>query len=211
MQRVVRAGIVLAALLGSGVGSASAEAQIRIGEWGMVAATTVSTGGPISDVRTTSLRSLEVSASILGPSTTWLRLDFPLGVVLAARLANTALGPATGFGLGPTREWRVGDAVRTTARAFGVRPLGVRLAAGPDAFQLLAETAVGALLFNIPAPASNASRFNYTVDAGVGVRVRIPHGRVTSGYRLHHLSNGGRGRVNPGVDSHMLYFGIAFY
>lgn len=184
--------------------------QVRITDWGLVAATSVKTGGPASTVRTTSFRSLEVVATLRGPETSWLRMDFPLGFIVAARLGNTALGPATGFGLGSTREWRVGDAVRTTARAFGIRPFGVRLAAGPDGLLVHTGAAVGGLHFNIPAPASNASRFNFTVEVEAGVRVRIPHGRFAVGYRLHHLSNGGFGRVNPGVDSHMVYFGVVF-
>jgi len=74
--------------------------------------------------------------------------------------------------------------------------------------RLQANLSRGVLGFAIPTPSANSTRLNFTGEAGLGLRFLIPDGRVAVGYRLHHLSNAGRGEVNPGVDSHLLVLGF---
>lgn len=187
-----------------------AEAQPSRVVWGLTLADAYATGGPGSVVRTPSLRTLELEAALPGPGSRWWHFEYPVGLVLQAWLSRTALGPAQIFPVPPQGEWRVPrEAGRTTGRAVGVRPLGVRFVIGPDALQLESEVVGGALLFNVPAPASNTSRLNFTAQGGIGLRVNVPGGHLNTGYRFHHMSNAGRGEVNPGVESHMWYFGMA--
>lgn len=192
-------------------GAADAGAQPRVAEWGLVYASSYATGGPTSAVHSTDFTSLEIVGLVRSGSGPWWSIEHPIGLIVDARLANTALGPATAYGIGPSREWRVGQAPRATARAFGVRPLALRLVFGPEVVAIQADAAGGALLFDIPAPAANTTRFNFTAEVGIGLRIQVPYAHVSTGYRLHHLSNGGRGRVNPGVDSHMFYVGLTLF
>lgn len=196
--------------VGSCVLAVSAAAQGRIVEWGLVYANAFATGGPTSVVQTTDLRTLEVEVVLRGHVGDGWRLEYPVGAVLNARLANTALGPAAIFPVWPRGEWRVPSAAgRRTAQGIGLRPFGIRLVGGPSFLELQTDAAVGGLLFDIPAPASNTSRFNFTAELGFGARVAVPGGHFNVGYRLHHLSNGGRGEVNPAVDSNMFYVGVS--
>jgi opacity protein-like surface antigen len=46
-------------------------------------------------------------------------------------------------------------------------------------------------------------------DVGAGVRVVLtPTLTLTAGYRYHHLSNGFRGQINPGVDANLFRLGV---
>lgn len=180
--------------------------------WTLTVARAFATGGPASVVTTPSLRTLELEAARRGATGRWWRVEHTFGLVMQAWLQGTALGPAEIVPIPPRGEWRVPtQAGRTTGRALGLRPLGVRFVVGPADVQLETELAAGALLFNVPAPASNTSRLNFTGQGGVGIRVNVPGGAIGGGYRFHHLSNAGRGEVNPGVDSHMLYFSMSLH
>jgi len=50
---------------------------------------------------------------------------------------------------------------------------------------------------------------NFMFDLGAGVRVVLtPTLTLTAGYRYHHLSNGFRGQINPGVDANLFRLGV---
>jgi opacity protein-like surface antigen len=99
---------------------------------------------------------------------------------------------------------------RRTAYAAGLAPLGAELRFRPGRrVELSAAAGGGFLLFNIPVPDQGETRFNWTFDLGAGVHVAVSsHLRVAAGYRLSHISNGGRGPVNPGMDTHLLVLGV---
>jgi hypothetical protein len=98
------------------------------------------------------------------------------------------------------------------AAAYGVgaTPFGFQLRFAPSArVQPYLATSGGMLWFDRPVPYPRTSRFNFTADAGGGVIVRGPaHLALMLGYKLHHISNGGTARLNPGLDGHMLYAGL---
>jgi hypothetical protein len=99
-------------------------------------------------------------------------------------------------------------ALRT--RGLGIAPFGLRLRFWPDArVQPFVSGSAGFLYFDTSIPDGRGKQFNFTADAGVGVEVRLA-GPVflTTGYRYHHLSNGYRGEVNPGIDSHLFTAGL---
>jgi hypothetical protein len=58
---------------------------------------------------------------------------------------------------------------------------------------------------------SGAARSNFTFDFGGGVDiVRDSRRAITVGYKYEHISNGGRSRINPGVDVQLIYVGYSF-
>lgn len=67
----------------------------------------------------------------------------------------------------------------------------------------------GAMLFTSDVPVHNSRRANFTFEVGGGIEVvRRDGGGVSLGYKFHHLSNGGTERLNPGLDSNVLYLGF---
>lgn len=94
-----------------------------------------------------------------------------------------------------------------TTFGVGLRGLGMRAWMGPERLRLQADVAGGFLYFGTPLLAANATRFNFTGTAGLGLRVAAGDGHIVLGYRIQHLSNGGLGEVNPGMDAHQVYLG----
>lgn len=63
--------------------------------------------------------------------------------------------------------------------------------------------------FTASVPAPRGKPLNFMFDLGAGVQVILtPDLLLTVGYRYHHLSNGFRGQINPGVDANLLHFGV---
>ncbi|HEU4565641.1 MAG TPA: acyloxyacyl hydrolase [Gemmatimonadaceae bacterium] len=99
---------------------------------------------------------------------------------------------------------------RYTAYAAGLAPIGlrmrVRLARRLDA---TLGGSGGALLFSRAVPDMDETRFNWTAEWNSGLAFAIePRVALVLGYRYHHISNGGRGPVNPGIDTHLLAVGL---
>lgn len=93
---------------------------------------------------------------------------------------------------------------------FGLTPVGFQLRLFRNwPVQLLANANGGALWFTHPLPDPEATRFNFTAELGGALQVNLPdrYGLVL-GYSWHHTSNGGTGRVNPGLNSRALTIGI---
>lgn len=58
---------------------------------------------------------------------------------------------------------------------------------------------------------TGTANLNFTPQVGAGIAIMDASDRLlTIEYRLHHLSNGGRVDVNPGINSSVLQFGITF-
>jgi hypothetical protein len=56
-----------------------------------------------------------------------------------------------------------------------------------------------------------ATQFNFTAQVAAGVQVFTPrHRSVQFGYEYHHISNANLGRINPGMDSHVMFVGLSF-
>lgn len=100
---------------------------------------------------------------------------------------------------------------RPTAYAFGIAPLGFEgIVALSPRIGLSAGVEGGALYFNRRIPDPGETRFNFMADASVALRFSLGASRPTliGGFQLNHISNGGTGRVNPGMDSHLLFVGL---
>ena len=95
-----------------------------------------------------------------------------------------------------------------TTFGVGLRGAGMRGWMGWERLRLEAGLAGGFLYFGSPLLAANAARFNFSGGASLGLRVAAGEGsHLVLGYRILHLSNGGLGEVNPGMDAHQLYVG----
>ena len=95
---------------------------------------------------------------------------------------------------------------------FGLSPAGLELRYVPHhrGVQVVAGAAVGALFFTRPMPDPLASRLNFSLAGDVGVRLAVGGARAFEvRYRFQHISNADLGRVNPGVNAHMLRVGLA--
>ena len=67
----------------------------------------------------------------------------------------------------------------------------------------------GFLYFN--RPMFGATQFNFTAQLGAGVQVFTSrHHSIDFGYKYHHISNANLGRINPGMDSHVVFVGVSF-
>lgn len=98
----------------------------------------------------------------------------------------------------------------TNTYGFGLTPVGFQLRLFPAwPVQFLTYANGGALWFTHPIPDPEATRFNFTAELGGAVQINLPdrYGLVL-GYSWHHTSNGGTGRVNPGLNSRVLTLGI---
>lgn len=93
----------------------------------------------------------------------------------------------------------------------GAAPVGFQLNARlHPRLQPFVNASTGVLYFLDPVPDRRGESFNFTIDLGLGVQVAVTDAlRLSIGYRYHHLSNGYRGRINPGVDANLFYVGAA--
>jgi hypothetical protein len=95
---------------------------------------------------------------------------------------------------------------------FGFAPLGWALVFGNGPARLTLEASGGGLWFNRRIPDPVAARFNFTASAGPTLEVRVtPSQSLRIGYLWHHTSNGGTGKVNPGLNSGILALGVLWH
>ena len=97
-----------------------------------------------------------------------------------------------------------------TAVGVGVRPAGLRLTYRPHKrVQPFVAGSTGLAFFDRSVPNALGRSLNFMFDVGAGVRVVLtPTLTLTAGYRYHHLSNGFRGQINPGVDANLFRLGV---
>jgi opacity protein-like surface antigen len=93
---------------------------------------------------------------------------------------------------------------------LGVYPLGLRVGFRPSTVARPFISGHTGLFYLFDAmPDERGRHLNFAVGVGVGLELEITRRTtVTLGYRYHHLSNGFRGRINPGFDANLLYVGI---
>ena len=67
----------------------------------------------------------------------------------------------------------------------------------------------GILYFFDRIPDDRGQKTNFAAGLGGGLTVSFPAGtNLTIGYRYHHISNGFRGSINPGLDANVVYLGV---
>ena len=180
------------------------QARAQTGHVSVWAGYSFDAGGPLSPVQTLDFAAVGVELSTVVGESRAVLVEHLLGIVPAALVLRNLLGPVSPHG----GHWHfAGTRQRTTTYGVGASPVGLRVTIGHRRRVAgFVNLALGAMWFTRPAPASNTHIFNFTIDAGAGLRVVLNSGRaIALGYRLQHLSNGGLGPMNPGLDSKILY------
>ena len=110
-----------------------------------------------------------------------------------------------------------GGADRGSASIYGVgaAPVGLKLYLRRQRrVKPFVDGSGGFLYFGEPVPVNitGATRFNWTFDFGGGIQISTGDRRaITVGYKLHHISNGGRSEINPGLDANLFYVGYSIF
>lgn len=69
----------------------------------------------------------------------------------------------------------------------------------------------GIIIFPETFPDAFGTKLNFVFDFGIGYEFDVSSAnKIQFGYQLQHISNGGTGQVNPGIDFHMFYVGYRF-
>jgi len=94
---------------------------------------------------------------------------------------------------------------------IGVSPAGLRVTFRvAKRVQPFIAGSTGLVYFAQAVPNGRGKHLNFMFDVGAGVQVVLtPSLILTAGYRYHHLSNGFRGQINPGIDANLLHLGVA--
>jgi hypothetical protein len=98
----------------------------------------------------------------------------------------------------------------SVAYGFGANPIGFTAVYHPDRnVQWLLGATGGAMWFDRRVPTNLSTKFNFTATGEAGVQLVNHRGRgVLLVYRLHHLSNAGRGYDNRAMLSHVFSAGL---
>jgi hypothetical protein len=93
----------------------------------------------------------------------------------------------------------------------GVTPFGFKLYVRSSRnVRFYGAGAVGGLWFTRDMPVPDARRFNVSFEYGGGLEfLHASGGALVLGYKFHHLSNSNSAAENPGLDSHVFYFGMS--
>jgi opacity protein-like surface antigen len=137
-----------------------------------------------------------------------VNLKYTIDAIPAAVLSDKAVIAIPTTGSGFALQTR-----RKNYYGFGLAPLGLQINLRPHRrLQPFVEGSGGFLYFNKILQNNFGSRFNFTANVGAGFEYRLKNNRsVTFGYKYFHISNGGRGLVNPGIDNNLFYVGVSFF
>ena len=96
-----------------------------------------------------------------------------------------------------------------TVYGAGIAPLGLALRVGVGGpLDVVLRGSAGIVYFTRRVPDPAEERLNYSADVGAALELRVASRlALSAGWRLDHLSNGGRGPVNPSMNSRMLEVG----
>jgi len=97
-----------------------------------------------------------------------------------------------------------------TAYGFGITPVGLETEWFPHSrISFVISAAGGGVYFDHKIPDPQATRFNFTAEGVAGVRLHVASAALTVGMNWYHISNGFTGKVNPAMDSRLLFLGIS--
>lgn len=100
------------------------------------------------------------------------------------------------------------DGPKDTQYGFGINPAVVQV---PIFNNFFASSTGGIIVFPKAFPDDFGTELNFVFDFGLGYELDVSStNRIQFGYQVQHISNGGTGRINPGIDFHMFYIGFRF-
>jgi hypothetical protein len=103
-----------------------------------------------------------------------------------------------------------------TVYGGGTNPIGLKLNLHPQRqWQPFGALSCGLVASTRPIPVDEhgMTQFNFTAEGQVGIE-RFNSARTRAwrfGYKFQHISNGGLGRGNPGLNLNLLFFGYSFF
>lgn len=105
------------------------------------------------------------------------------------------------------------EKTRKYIRGGGISPVGFKINfKRRSRIQPFVSTSGGILYFREPVPVPEATQFNFTFDVGGGLQILTRSRKAFAiGYKFQHISNANGSRVNPGIDSNVLYIGFSFF
>jgi lipid A 3-O-deacylase PagL len=158
-------------------------------EWSLGGAAGIDFPGDNSRFAFQSLSWARVLTSPAGPD--FVRGRFEWGVEVIPLFGQFYPGRAVGIGISPLL-WRWNLERRGPIAGFG-------------------EVGGGGLWTSAPIPEGTVDA-NFTAHVSVGMRMLTnPHRGVVVAYRFEHISNGNRADRNPGVNAHVIYFGLTTF
>ena len=96
-------------------------------------------------------------------------------------------------------------------RGWSISPLFIRWNFPPVARARIFGEVSGSTVWTAAPVVDGAATFNFVEQGGFGVRFEENRRRAwLVGYRLQHMSNGGRVQPNPGANFHYMYLGLSF-
>ncbi len=203
---------LLLATLAAGTAPAGLRTQERGAPWRIGGSIGVAWQTPTVFGAVTNREILLAAVEVAHPLANWGRLS--------VSYAASAIPAAVVVGPGSVAPWCppvqnaticavAGPGPSDRRYGFGLAPLGAEVKARVvGSLGLLLNAQAGALWFTQDVPIDGAGQFNFLASVGAGVTVGVPVvGRLNAGYRLAHMSNGGLGHPNPGLDASVWYLG----
>ncbi len=132
-------------------------------------------------------------------------LTYTADLIPVARLSIPRGGaPGAYFSIGSTSDTPL------HTRGLGIYPIGLRLQfRNRNRLRPFLSGHTGFLHFFAPVPDDRGRRFNFAAALGGGLNIPLRSWlSLTLEYRYHHLSNGFRGSINPGLDVNVLHLGL---
>ena len=103
--------------------------------------------------------------------------------------------------------------LKESVYGLGLMPVGLQWNFRPSQhLQPFANLSAGFVKFQKSVPLADETKLNFALEAGAGVEYHL--GRFSAvhvGIKLHHISNGGTGHANPGINSAIPYAGITIF
>ncbi len=138
----------------------------------------------------------------------WVNIKYTVDAIPAAflRYPETVVTPT---GPGTVRV----DRVKETRYAFGGSPFGLQFNFRPrKKVQPFIGVSLSALVFNEKTPNALGTKLNFASEGGGGIEYRLANKKaITFGYKWLHISNAGRGTVNPGFNAQLFYLGYTLW
>lgn len=102
---------------------------------------------------------------------------------------------------------------RSSLSGLGIAPIGFQLNfLSGKLLQPFLNTSAGITFLDNPFPDFRGEKLNFTLSAGGGLEFQFSSSvSLSLGIKYHHLSNGDRGQVNPGIDSNIYYTSITIF
>jgi len=100
---------------------------------------------------------------------------------------------------------------RDIRTGFGLVPLKMLVPFSDSGFVPFMTFSAGGIFLNDKLPAGDGASLNYLLNISTGFEIPVGNRLdLQVGYGIQHMSNGNSGTLNPGIDSHSIFFTFIF-